>query len=521
MKQTGIILGLALVLLMALGCGSQSNGQSPAQAPAPDAPSAVKSVPAQASGETVLVELWVMSECPFGTGAENSLKKVDDVLSANIDLSIRFIVDRAGDGFGSLHGEGEVKNDLIQLCAGIADPSNQLGFIVEFNNTDKTWEQAAKQTGYDPATIATCMKNEGLVKLGKDADEGKQRGIASSPTLIIAGKEYEGSRGSLDIFDAVCGRFAKDNRPAVCDTPPDNLSRTDATGGTSKCGGNKPAPVPPELVDKSSFTHTVIVDDKGFSSNEDLVIEQTQQYFPNMKIKKVAASSSEGKKLIAQHEIAWLPAYLFPDSITETKNYSQLRQVLRKTTDGSAYMLSPAQVGANVALTRERKKGDLKIYYSPFSQGALTMLLEIFDLMDKPEYSKFSSGIAFIPSIAVDGRGELQPRGGMAEIEEAGRHLAVLGSFPDKFRIYVAARHESPNSSYWEEFAVTAGIDPAQLKSQALSDAVMNSLVTLSKEGGEVHAVGGFAVLVENREVVRADTKQKFTELLKKVYLGK
>ena len=516
-RNTLLIVVLALVCFCQVACGTPNQPNEPA-ATGEQTP-AVEVEP----GPKVPVELWVMAQCPFGTGAEFALNKVENILGSRMDISIRFILDAVdgGKAFDSLHGPKEVELDMAQVCAGMQKPDKLIDYIVAFNTSEDDWKQTAQKMGYDVADLEKCMNDgRGRDALVKDAEESKKRQITGSPTLFIGGKPYEGARGSLDLFEAICKKFDNGSRPAVCDTKPASLSRTDGASGSGKCGGEGDGPaVPDELVAKLKLEHTVIYDSKAFSSNMDMVLEQTKKFFPNAEINKVDYQTPEGKKLVAEYGIDMLPAYVFPESVKDAKNFAQLRAALVETKDGHHYMLNPRQVASNVNISRPRIAGQVKIFYSPISEKALTILLDINDLLKQDKYKKAAANIQYLPAAMVDRTGELRAQGGIGEIEEMERQSAILQTAPDKFFKYIELRREKPTSSYWQDFLKQVGLDPEAIRKKAQSSEIHAKLLTDGKEMEAIGANPTFSVLVENRELAQIRDKEDFRRLLDDVIL--
>jgi len=512
-----IALLVALSFIFLVSCDSEK--ADPIPSPVSETPVVDNSRPV-VNGDKVDVLLWVMSECPYGKGAENAVNNLMKALKDNVNLSVKFIVDDLGDGkFKSLHGQPEVELNKVQACAGILDKEKSLEFIVKHNKTGGVWQDAAKELGYDIAKMEKCVKDGRATKvLKEDAALSEKVGATASPTIFIGGREYKGPRGSSDLFKAVCQVFG-DKAPKVCQTNPTVLSRTDAGAGSGSCGGEKNQEVPKELVSDMDFTHTVIYDPKAFSSVEQKVLSQTTLYYPKAKIEKVTYDSAKGKKLIKKYNLKWLPAYIFPASISASNNFKQLQQVLIKTDDGAAYYLNPEQVGANINLERAKVGGELTIYYSPYSQKALDMIQDIFDLLNAPEMADAKSKIKvrFLPRAQIDRRGKLSSRNGAPELEEMERHAAILKLAPDKFLPYIKARAKNPTSTYWEDYLSEVSLDPGKIKAAAQSNEIASKLLSDAKDADAVKANPSFAILVENREVAEVTDKDEFMTLLEKV----
>ncbi|HDH96819.1 MAG TPA: hypothetical protein ENF73_03720, partial [Proteobacteria bacterium] len=63
---------------------------------------------AAGSKDRLHVQLFVMSDCPYGRMAENSIIRALKALKGYIDFELRFVVSQRGDKHSSLHGQKEV-----------------------------------------------------------------------------------------------------------------------------------------------------------------------------------------------------------------------------------------------------------------------------------------------------------------------------------------------------------------------------------------------------------------------------
>ena len=117
----------------------------------------------------VKLDLYVMSKCPYGIQAEDSLKPAIDKIGKDVNLSINYIADEDGKGgFTSLHGPTEVQGDIDQLCAKKYDPKRYFDMIICQNkdsaNIPTNWESCAKEVK---------LSNIDKVKACSIAQEGK------------------------------------------------------------------------------------------------------------------------------------------------------------------------------------------------------------------------------------------------------------------------------------------------------------------------------------------------------------
>lgn len=508
--STGLLL-LALALLP-IGCGGApgaSGGSTPAPAATPIPASPVN------VDKPVDLQIFVMAQCPFGKGAEGVLHKVMQTVPGAIKLDLGFVIAQSGDGFRSLHGPEEVALNKVQACAGLLAPDLQLAFIDRDNTTPEDWQAAASEVGLDPAKIEECVAagraDEILVR---DARRNKEMGVTASPTIFINGKEYTGTISSLDLFAAVCNELG-DQRPAVCNNPPEHLSRSDgATAG--RCGGEDDAPkVDPSMVDEMSFQHTVIIPSKAFTDNSDKILAQTKALFPKIDIVQISDQDPKAKKLIQEYKLEWLPAFIFPKTIENARTFERLKAVLVPVGEpAQAYQLDPMKIGSNYSLKRTETPKQIKIFYTPFSPQVLTLLMDIVDVLSTEPHVADRSLVQFLPSARVDLKGKLLAPRGLAELEEIERHSAILQLAPLQFRDYIAARRDNPNGTYWEDFVTKAGMDPKQIKESARSDKTKELLAASSQEATDLGIGTEIAFLVNNREVAQVQDKEEFKRLL-------
>jgi len=174
---------------------------------ATETPPAAKEAKAKAEAPTL--EMYVMSQCPYGVQVVNAIAPVKEQLGAGLNLKIGYIGSGAAGSFTSLHGAGEVKGDIAQLCAAKHAPEKYLPLIVCQNKNpravDTNWKECAGEAGVDATVIETCINgDEGQQLLAASFAESQQKGAQGSPTMLLNGKPYEGGRKSRDFLKAAC-----------------------------------------------------------------------------------------------------------------------------------------------------------------------------------------------------------------------------------------------------------------------------------------------------------------------------
>lgn len=203
------------------------------------------SSPAQAVNKSArpVVDLYVMSFCPYGTQAETAIKPVVDLLGPYADFHVRYITMVTGSTpaqIQSLHGPAEVQEDLRQVCINQQYPAQYWNYIQRFD--EQCYPLAGNSAafaacrgnvtaslGINDTPIISCAAGTSAARaLAADASASIAAGAESSPTILINGAEYSGARSPEAFREAVCNSFT--TPPAACNT---TLS---SDGGTAAGG---------------------------------------------------------------------------------------------------------------------------------------------------------------------------------------------------------------------------------------------------------------------------------------------
>lgn len=161
------------------------------------------------------VDLFVMSFCPFGNKAEDTMKPVYELLKGKVDFNFRYIVSSSGDKIQSLHGEKEVVQNEREACVlKLAGKDKWMNFVTYVNakcGTDGAcWEAGARSLGINTAQVNACVKSDGVALMKADEQISSAAGANGSPTMLINGTEtrvvyqYGNSEGYKQ---AICGAF--------------------------------------------------------------------------------------------------------------------------------------------------------------------------------------------------------------------------------------------------------------------------------------------------------------------------
>jgi rhodanese-related sulfurtransferase len=159
------------------------------------------------------LDLFIMSQCPFGIGALNqTLQAIQDKkVASDVKLSVHYLVNRVpgtngsnprngetragppaelkGDPtahFQSLHGVSELEENVRELVILKYFPDQFPAYFLERSKqpTSSLWENPAVAAGLDPAFIAKKYVEEGAALLQKEYELSDEMGISSSPTFL-------------------------------------------------------------------------------------------------------------------------------------------------------------------------------------------------------------------------------------------------------------------------------------------------------------------------------------------------
>ena len=141
-----------------------------------------------------LLEVFVMSQCPFGAMAENLILQAqqEGKIPQDVDIKLRYVVGYTPQGgFQSLHGSAEWEENVRQLLIAKYYPE-KLWKYLEIRNKDyrsSRWDKAMEEAGINSKKIMKKFDTEGLELLKEEAAYGQEYNISASPTFLWEGKE--------------------------------------------------------------------------------------------------------------------------------------------------------------------------------------------------------------------------------------------------------------------------------------------------------------------------------------------
>ncbi|MBS3141368.1 hypothetical protein J4405_04460 [Candidatus Woesearchaeota archaeon] len=168
------------------------------------------------------VDLYVMSFCPYGNQAEDTMLPVYNMLKDKVEWNMHYIVNVDGTTVNSLHGQLEVDQNEREACV-----LNDYGldtwwkFATYVNKNcgrdGSCWKVGATTLGLDSAKIESCVASKGLEYMKANEQASVEAGAQGSPTMLINGVEttvvYQ--YGDSEAYkQVICSAF--NNAPSEC-----------------------------------------------------------------------------------------------------------------------------------------------------------------------------------------------------------------------------------------------------------------------------------------------------------------
>ena len=154
-----------------------------------------------------VVELFIMTHCPYGTQAEKGIIPTIEALGNKINAKIRFV-------HYFMHDPEEAETP-IQICIREEQSEKYYDYLTAFLEAGDT-ESAQTTAGIDKAKLASCIADKAEQYYADDSALSQGYGVQGSPTLVINGAQASSGRDSASYLNAICSAFTE--APAECDT---------------------------------------------------------------------------------------------------------------------------------------------------------------------------------------------------------------------------------------------------------------------------------------------------------------
>ncbi len=139
------------------------------------------------------LQVFVMSQCPYGVKALDAMREVLDAFGNEIKFDVHFIANEDGDGFRSLHGQPEVDENIRELCAKKLAPTKykwmEYIWCRDKDIRSTSFGKCVKAAGIRPAAFNACATGEdGKRLLREDIDLAQSLGFSGSPSWLVNNK---------------------------------------------------------------------------------------------------------------------------------------------------------------------------------------------------------------------------------------------------------------------------------------------------------------------------------------------
>ena len=203
-----------------------------------------------AKNDKPVVELFVMSHCPYGTQIEKGILPVLETLGDKIDFELKFC-DYA------MHSKKELDEQLRQYCIKTEEPSKFTSYLQCFLEADKS-DECVKKSKINTSKLNACVSaTDKKYKITENfGDKNTWKGnfptfniykedvdkysVGGSPALVINGTTAQSSRDSASLLATICSGF--NNPPEECsaelssDTPSPGFGfGTTNSGDSASC----------------------------------------------------------------------------------------------------------------------------------------------------------------------------------------------------------------------------------------------------------------------------------------------
>jgi len=427
------------------------------------------------AGGPVELQFFIMSQCPFGVQVMDGIIPALKELGPAVDFHVDYIGKIQGEELTSMHGENEVKGNMIEICVIKHAPDKWMEFFTcvdkNYRALPGNWNECAKTAGLSEDQIKAagdCYEgDEGKALLKASFEKAQKAGARGSPTIHLSGKPYRGGRTKRDFMVAVCDATAGE-KPEACGKIPPPLKIKAVVLGDKRCK------------DRKCNTAPIVGSLKGI--------------FPGLEVTEHDWADEAGKKTFEQYGITALPAFIFEETVKETSGYKRISRYLQPTKVEGFLNL---QIGAthdpkaeicdngtddtgngktdcaddtckNSMVCREEIKAKIDVFVMsqcPFGVKALDAMKEVLDAFK----GEITFEVHFIATEQGDGFKALH---GQPEVDENIRELCAITHYGADFKYmdYVWCRNKNIRSAEWLSCVEKAGMDADKMKACADGD---------------------------------------------------
>ena len=192
-----------------------------------------------------VVELFVMSYCPYGTLAEKGIIPAIEALGNKIDFKLRFV-------YYAMHEKKEIDENVRQYCIQKEQPTKLLSYLKCFLKEGKS-DSCLTEAGVDSAKLNSCVSSTDsqfeitanyndkskwvsgqYPPFDIDKTLNDKYGVRGSPTLVINGVQSNAGRDSASYLEGIC--YAFNTAPSECSQTLSTVSPSPGFGYAATSG---------------------------------------------------------------------------------------------------------------------------------------------------------------------------------------------------------------------------------------------------------------------------------------------
>ncbi|MEM4259415.1 MAG: hypothetical protein QXS38_01475 [Candidatus Pacearchaeota archaeon] len=203
-----------------------------------------------AKSDKPVVELFVMSLCPYGLQMEKGILPVVNLLKDKIDFSVKFVS-------YAMHDKVEIDENTRQYCIQKEQKNkfiNYLACYLEKGDSAKCLASAGIDATKLNSCIAAADKEFKITENYNDkdswlngyyppynvnAEECERYGVQGSPTLVINGVQVSSARDSASLLKLICSAFT--SAPAECSQKLSSTAPSAGFGYSASASGSTTA----------------------------------------------------------------------------------------------------------------------------------------------------------------------------------------------------------------------------------------------------------------------------------------
>ena len=264
-------------------------------------------------------------------------------------------------------------------------------------------------------------------------------------------------------------------------------------------------------VPQSTINVTVIRPISCRTCHVEGVIGALQKVFGSITVSFLSEDDPKALAAIKEFKMTMLPAYLLDKKAEENEAFPIFKSSVDEGASG--YMLKPGSAGVSYFIGRDIISKRLDIFFD-FSYPQLSQLFGVLKAFHE-KHSDISIRYHFLAIQDTDGT--FISKGDTSEVEEFKRDASIDALYPKKFLDYLVCRAYQKESSWWDECARQAGLDPLKVKERVFSKQGKEDFVERIRLTKELQVAIGPTFVIDNKEVfgiVNVPTLEEFEHVV-------